>query len=72
MSPACVIMGSSEIFNKHGFTGSMEIADTQKFDTFMNENMAGDGDSTTIFSKEIVRELSHGFSSDIYLRCWMD
>ena len=70
--PACGIMGSLEILNKHGSTGSVEIGDTQKFDTSIDENLDKDGDPTSIFSKVIGQELSHGSSSNIYLRCQMD
>ena len=70
--PACGIMGSLEILNKHGSTGSVEIGDTQKFDTSIDEHLAKDGDPTSIFSKVIGQELSHGSSSNIYLRCQMD
>ena len=52
---ACGIMGSLEILNKHGSTGSMEIGDTQNFGTSIDENLAEDGDSTTISSKAIGR-----------------
>ena len=51
--PACGIMGSLDIINKHGSTGSVEIGDTQKFDTSVDGNLAEGGDSMTIFSKLI-------------------
>ena len=54
---------------KNGSTGSVEIGDTQKFDTSIDGNLAENGDSAPIFSKVIRRELSHNSSADIYLRC---
>ena len=51
--PACGIMGSLEILNIHGSTGSLEIGDTQKFDTSVDEIFAEDGYYITIFSKVI-------------------
>ena len=72
MSPSCGIMGGLEILNIHGSTGSVKIGDTQKSNTSVDENLAEGEDSTTIFSKIIGQELSHGSSADIYLRCWMD
>ena len=51
--------GIQEIVSIHGSIGSGEIGDTQKFDTSIDGNLAQNGDSTTIFSKVIRRELSH-------------
>ena len=34
--------------------------------------MDNDGDSTSIFSKLIGREISHISSADLYSRCWVD
>ena len=53
MSPACGIIGSLEILNIHGSTGSLEIGDTQKFDTSVDGNFSEDGYYITIFSKVI-------------------
>ena len=72
MSPAYGIMGSSEILDKHGSTGSVKIGNTQKFGTSIDGNLAKDGDSTTIFSKLISQEPSYSSSADIYLCFWMD
>ena len=51
ISPTCGIMGIQEIVSIYGFTGSVEIRDTQKFDTSVDGNLANNGDSTPIFSK---------------------
>ena len=70
--PDCGIMGSLDILDKHGYTGSVEIRDTQKFDTLIDGELAEDGDSNTIFSKLIGQELSHGSRADIYSLFRMD
>ena len=69
VSSTCGIMGSQEIISKHGSTGSVETGDTQNFDTYIDESLDKNGNSTPIFSKAIGRELFHNSSSDIYLRC---
>ena len=65
MSPACVIMRSLDIINKHGFTGSVEIGDTQKIDTSIDGNLGEEGDSMSIFRKVIGQKLSHSCRSNI-------
>ena len=65
-------MGSQEIVSIHGYTCSVEVADTQTFDTSINGNLAKNGDSTPIFSTVIGQELSHESSADIYSRCRVD
>ena len=52
-SPTCDIMGSQKIISIHGSTGSVEVRDTQKFNTSIDGNLAKDGDSTSIFSNLI-------------------
>ena len=64
--------GSLQLFNKRQSTVSDKIGDTQKFDTSVDRNLANYGDSTSIFSKDISRKLSHSSSADLYLRCWVD
>ena len=65
-------MVSQEIVNPHWYTGYVEVGDTQIFDTSIDGNLANNGDSMTIFSKVIGRELSHDSRSYIYLRCRVD
>ena len=72
VSQASGIMGSSEILNKHGSTGSVKIWDTQNLDISIDGNLYEDDKYTTTFSKIIGQELSHGSSTNIYLRCQMD
>ena len=45
---------------------------TKKIDASVDGNLANDGDSTSIFSKVLGRELSNSLSSDIYLRYWIN
>ena len=60
-------MAIQDIVNPYGSTGSVEVGDTQIFYTFIDVNLAENGDSTPILSKAIGRELSHDSSIDIYL-----
>ena len=61
-------MGSQKIVNPHGYTGSVEVGDTQIFDTSVDENLAENGDSTPTSSKVIGQEISHNPNADIYSR----
>ena len=72
VSPNYGIMEIQEILSIHGSTGSMEIRDTQNFDTSINGNLAENGDSTPIFRKVIVQELFQDSSAGIYLCCRVD
>ena len=58
--------------NPHGSTGSVEVRDTQIFNSSVDGNLAKNVDYTPIFSKAIERELSHGSSANIYLRYIVD
>ena len=64
--------GSLQKFNKRKSTVSEKIRDTQTFDASIDGKLANDGDYTSIFSKVIGRELSHSYSTDLYLRCRTD
>ena len=64
--------GRWDIVIPHRSTGFMEVGNTQIFNTSINENLTKDGDSTPIFSKVIVQELSNDSSADIYLYCRVD
>ena len=50
----------------------MEVRDTQIFKTFIDGNLAKNGDSTPIFSKVTGREMFHDSSANISLRCRVD
>ena len=71
MSLNSVHDGSLRVFNKQQSTVSDEIGYTQNLDTSVDKKLTNDGDSTSIFSKVVVRSLSHGSSADLYLRCWI-
>ena len=60
MSLACGISGSLAVLNKRQSTYPIISSNTQNFDASVDGNFADDGDSTSIFSKVIGRELSHG------------
>ena len=64
--------GSLQVFNKLQSNISDKIGDTQKLDISSDRSFPGDQDSVSIFSSVIGRELSHGSSSDLYLRWRMD
>ena len=51
VSPACGIMGSLEILNKHESTGSLEIGDAQNVDYSIDGKLAKDRDYTTISAR---------------------
>ena len=70
--PASGLSGSLQVFNKRQSAISDKIWDTQKLDTSVDIKFPNDWYSTSIFRKLIGREISHGSSADIYLRCWMD
>ena len=59
------IMGSQEIVNPHGSTGSVKFEDTQILNTSIDKNLCNNGDFTPIFGKVIGRELSHNSSANI-------
>ena len=58
--------GSLKFSNKQQSTSPRVSRNTQKFDASVNENLANDGDYTSIFSNLLVRELSESPSTDIY------
>ena len=64
--------GIFQVINKLQSTSPDKIGYNQKMDTSVDRKFSGDQDSASIFSKIIVRELSHGSISDLYLCCWMD
>ena len=66
------IIRSQDIDNPHGSTGSVEVGDTQIFDTSIDGNLAENGNSMPIFSKLIRQEISHNYSNNIYLRCTVE
>ena len=72
VSPTIGHSGILQVLNKRQSTVSDEIEDTQKLDTSVDIKLTNDGDSASIFIKVIGRELYHGSSADLYLRCWMD
>ena len=72
VSPTIGHSGILQVLNKRQSTVSDEIEDTQKLDTSIDIKLTNDGDSASIFIKVIGRELYHGSSADLYLRCWMD
>ena len=61
--------GIQEIVRPKRPTGSVEVRNTQMFNTSINGNSAKKEDPTPTFSKLIGRELSHDSRVDIYLRC---
>ena len=61
--------GSQEIVSPHGTTDSVEVGNTQIFNTSINGHLAEDGNSTPVFGNLIRRELSHNSSINIYSRC---
>ena len=63
---------SLQVFNKQQPAFPDQIRDTQKMDTSADRKLPDDQDSPSIFIKVIDRELSHGSSSNLYSRCWMD
>ena len=60
------------IVSPHGSTGFLKFGDTQIFETSINDNLAQDEDSTTIFNKILGQELAHDSSTDVYSRCRVD
>ena len=72
MSPVCEVSGSLRVGNKLQSTSPDKIRNTQKLYTSVDRNFTNDRDSASIFINLIVREISHGSSSDLYLRCRME
>ena len=64
--------GSLYVLNKYQSTSPSVSRNTQNFDASVDENLANDRDSTSIFSKVLGRELSDSLISDIYLHFHMD
>ena len=72
MSPDCGLSGSLDILNKRKSTPPSVSRNTQNVHASVDGNLANDGDSMSITSKVITRELSNSLITDIYLRCRMD
>ena len=64
--------GNLEILNKRQSTSPSINRNTQIFDAYVDGKLANDGDSMSIFSRLLGRELFHSPSADIFLRCRMD
>ena len=47
------------------------MGDTQNFDASVDRMLSNYGDSKSIFSKVIGREMSHSSSANCYSRCWI-
>ena len=71
VSPTRWHSGSLEVLNKRQSAPPSVSRDYQKFDASADGKLSNDGDSTSIFSKLIGREMSHIPSADIYSRCQM-
>ena len=65
MSPDNGHSGSLQVFNKRQSTVSDKTGDTPKLDTSVDRKFPENWDSTSIFSKLIGRELTHGSSADL-------
>ena len=61
-----------EVLNKRKSTSPNVSRNIQKFDASIDENLANDEYSASIFSKVIGQELSDSLSADIYLLCWVE
>ena len=72
VSPTRECSASLDVLNKQKSISPSVSRNTQKFDASVDGNLADDGDSTSIFSKVLGRELPDSLSADIYLRCPMD
>ena len=62
-------IGSQDVLNKRQYTSPSVRRNTQKFCASVDENLADDGDSTSILRKLLGQELSDSLSADMYLRC---
>ena len=64
--------GRLQVLNKQQSTVYVKIGDTQKSDASIDRKLPHHLDSASIFIKLIGHEISHGSSTDLYLRCRMD
>ena len=72
ISPACELRGSLQVGKKQQCTSPDEVRNEKKLDTFVDGKSPNYRDSASVFSKVIGRELSHGYSNDLYLCCGMN
>ena len=61
-----------EVLNKRQSRSLSLSRNTQKIEISVDENLANDRDSTSIFKKVLGQKLSNSLSADIYLRFWTD
>ena len=71
-SPDCGLSGSLHLGNKRQSTSQEKIRNAQKLDTAVDKNFPDDKDSASVFGNVIGRELFHGSSNGLYLRCRMN
>ena len=69
--PDCSISGSVQVGKKRQSTPQNKVGNTQKLDTVFDRNFPDDRYPASVFGKVIGRELSHGFSNNLYSRCSM-